>query len=154
MLARNQFPAGTSLHLAGLELHASVTLCKFTVLRTLVGPVCVQILHGGLRDPLAVPDGPLDEMAVGECRGLHLHGCDDAGLLHFAILVPLLHGLRDVGHVALHLLAVLVAVAGIRVVGVLDAVGRDGLLVAELHLPVLADKVLLAEHAVKKTIQG
>lgn len=39
VLMRNQFPVGTSLHLAGLQPHSSVFLRKFAVLWALVGSV-------------------------------------------------------------------------------------------------------------------
>ena len=98
-------------------------------------------------DPLAVPDRLFNEMAVRECRRLHLHRGDDAGL-------ALLHGLRDIGHVTLHLLAVLVAEAGFGVVGVLHAVRGYGLLVAQLHPTVLANDILLLEDTGEKPAGG
>lgn len=93
-------------------------------------------------------------MAVCEGGGLDLDRGEDAGLLRLAFLVLLLQGFREIGHVALYLLVVLLTVAGIGIVGVLDAVGRYGLLVAEHHLAVLASEVLLVEHALQKTVIG
>ena len=93
-------------------------------------------------------------MAVCEGGGLDLDRGDDAGFLRLAFLVLLLQGFREVGHVALYLLVVLLTVAGIGVVGVLDAVGRYGLLVAKHHLAVLASEVLIVEHALQKTVIG
>lgn len=65
-------------------------------------------------------------------------------------LLALLHGLRDIGHVTLHLLAVLVAEAGFGVVGVLHAVRGYGLLVAQLHPTVLANDILFLEDTGEK----
>ena len=84
-------------------------------------------------------------MAVCESRGFDLYGGDNAGLV-------LLHGLGEVAYVTLHLLVVLVAVACLGVVGVLDAVGRDSLLVSQRDLAVIANEVLLAEYAVKESV--
>ena len=125
----DEFPAVFSLHLARLEPHACMTIGKSTVLRTLVGSVCVQFLNGGICNPLAVPGSLLEEMAVcKDCR-LDLYGGDDDGLV-------ILHCLGDVCHISLYLLVILVAIGGIGVVGVLYAVCLNCRLVAKHGLAV------------------
>ena len=65
----NQFPAASSLHLAGLELYVIMAPGKLAVLRTLVGSVGIQILYGRASDSFTVPNGILKEMTVGkDCR--------------------------------------------------------------------------------------
>ena len=91
-------------------------------------------------------------MAVCESCGLDQDRGDDAGLPHLAVLVLLCRCLGEVGHVSLYFLVVLLTIAGVGVVGVLDAVDRYGLLVAEHHLAVIAFEIQLVEHALQKAV--
>lgn len=143
-IMRYKFPAASTLHLAGLELHVIVPFGKLAVLGTLVGAVGIQVLYSGVGNSLAVLHGILQKMAVGEDRRLDLYGSNDAGL-------SLLHGLRDVGHISLHLLPVLVAIGCIGIVRGLKAVCLDSFLVTKHSLSVLYG-VLFVEQTLQQSL--
>lgn len=136
------------MHLAGHKLHflasvMGVGLCKFPVGRTLVGSVSMSFLHRVPGHPLALGDVVLQEVAVSECRGLDMHPCDQAGLAFLPAC------LGYVCHIVLHRLLVLVAVGGVGIVGILEAVRRYFLHGPYADNPVL-DRELFIEHALEK----
>lgn len=141
-----------TLHPAGHKFHLLVPVmdmgpCKFPVVRTLIGSVRMAFLDLVTGDPLALGDVVLQEAAVSKGRRLNM----DSG--NQARLVLLSAGLGYVGNIALHRLAVLVAVCGVGIVGVLEAVRWDFLPGAYADNPVL-DQKLLIEHAFEKRAVG
>ena len=98
-----QFPSASTLHLTRLELHGIVVLSKLSIVRTLIGTICIQVFNSRIRDTFTVFHGLLKKMAVCKYCCFNLNGSDDVRL-------AFLYSLCDVGHVALHLLVVLATI--------------------------------------------
>ncbi len=119
--------------------------CDVPVVLALVPSVGVDLLDLASGHAFGTVDGVLEETLVGAGRTLH----GDAR--HQRRGAFLTEGLGGVDHEALHLLVTLLPVFGVRVVGVLDAVGGYLLPVLRCHLE-LADGVLLVEHPVQEAV--
>ncbi len=128
--------------LATLDSGKDPTRGEYPVFCTLVGTVAVDSAGVGSRRSPALGDGFPVECIVGCCCTFHLHVCNQRwGILPVS-------GPGDVHAVALQLLLTLLAVPGIRVVGVLEAGGGDGPLVTWRYSSML-DDVLFIEHALE-----
>lgn len=137
-----QFPSASTLHLASLELHGIVVLCKLSIVRTLIGTICIQVFNRRIRDTFTVFHGLLKKMAVCKYCCLNLNGSDDVRL-------AFLNSLCDVGHIALHLLIVLGTIGCIRIVRILKTVSLYLLLVSKNSLSVLYG-ILFIKQTLKK----
>ena len=137
-----QFPSASTLHLTCLELHGIVALCKLSIVRTLIGTICIQVFNSRIRDTFTVFHSLLKEMAVCKYCSFNLNGSDDVRL-------AFLYCLCDVGHIALHLLVVLATIGCIRIVRILKTVCLYLLLVSKYSLSVHYD-ILFIKQTLKK----
>ena len=137
-----QFPSASTLHLASLELHGIVVLCKLSIVWTLIGTICIQVFNRRIRDTFTVFHSLLKEMAVCKYCSFNLNGSDDVRL-------AFLYSLCDVGHIALHLLVVLGTIGCIRIVRILKTVCLYLLLVSKYSLSVHYD-ILFIKQTLKK----
>ena len=140
---RYQFPSASTLHLASLELHGIVVLCKLSIVGTLIGTISIQLFNCRIRDTFTVFHRLLKKMTVCKYSCFHLNGSDDAGL-------AFLYSFCEVGYIALHILVVLTTIGRIWIVRILKTVSLYLLLVSKNNLSVLYD---IREFGIRNTIK-